>query len=126
MNEPCRRQKRLVERKKELRLGEIDGIGGEIGHPRGNAKHPHRQSEPAQNGTVTPRETANPVFAREQETENIDELPCERVKEPAPLDRQGRQVRAEHKSGGIGRERSEQQERRSMTVEKRDGRSDEN
>src|SRR5262245_32284825 len=74
---------------------------------------------------VTPGETADPVFAREQETENIDELPCERIKEPGALDRPGRQVHAEPESGGIDRERGEQQERRSIPVEKRDRRRNE-
>src|ERR1035437_6957383 len=48
MDEPGRRQKRLVEGKQQLRLRDIDRIGGESTERDDGAKHHHRDRNPAQ------------------------------------------------------------------------------
>ena len=109
MDEPGRRQKRLVEGKQQLRLRDIDRIGREITERHDGAKHHHRDRKAAQDGTVTVRESANPVWPREQEPEDIDKLPCEWVEEPCSLDRPGRQIHAEYEGKSINHKRYERQ-----------------
>ena len=92
MDKPCRGQECLIKSKEKLRLRDRDRVGREICDCHESAKDHHREREPAQNGTVTPRQPADPVRSGDQETEDINKLPAERIEEPGSLDRPGRQI----------------------------------
>src|SRR4051794_1035423 len=110
MGEAGRRQEGLVEHEKQLRVRDAERVrrvmkpgGKSAADDEGNGEDPERLP-------VLPGEGAEtPVRRRDQEAQNEDQLPGQRVEKPAPFNGPGRQVEPAEQRVQVKRQRCRQE-----------------